>query len=64
MSSFRDNFKREDEGDRLLDYDDSAFYYFFISVALIFAVPASYSIFKTLVFGNGEIFQVKKFKNC
>ncbi len=60
MSSFQDNFHRDEE--KLLDYDDSAFYYFFISILTVILVPISYGIIKTVIFGE------KKFdltnKNC
>lgn len=60
MSNFQDNFHREEE--KLLDYDDSAFYYFFISILTVFLIPFTYHILKTIVFGE------KKFdynnKNC
>jgi translocation protein SEC63 len=60
MSNFQDNFHRDEE--KLLDYDDSAFYYFFISILTVVAVPLTYGIVKTIIFGE------KKFetdnKNC
>jgi hypothetical protein len=53
MSSFQDNFHREEE--KLLDYDDSAFYYFFISVLTIVVVPLTFHILKTIIFGEKVI---------
>lgn len=60
MSSFQDNFHREEE--KLLDYDDSAFYYFFISVLTIVVVPLTFHILKTVIFGEKVI--VLDNKNC
>lgn len=43
MSSFSDNFKRDSEED-MLEYDDSAFYYFSIAVLTSLLVPFTWSI--------------------
>ena len=50
MSSFQDNFHRDEE--KLLDYDDSAFYYFFISILTVILVPLTLSIIKTVIRGE------------
>lgn len=53
MSSFQDNFHRDEE--KLLDYDDSAFYYFFVSVLTVILLPLSYNILKTMVVGEQKL---------
>jgi len=50
MSNFKDNFHREEE--EQLDYDDSAFYYFFISIMSVVLIPYTLYLFKTIVFGE------------
>jgi len=50
MSNFQDNFHREEE--KLLDYDDSAFYYFFISILTVMLVPLTIHIIKKVIFGE------------
>ena len=52
MSSFKDNFKRDSEED-MLDYDDSAFYYFSMAVLTFVCVPYLYMLAKTFI--NGTI---------
>lgn len=51
MSSFSDNFKRESDED-MLEYDDSAFYYFSISVLTFILIPITWDILSTLVWGG------------
>lgn len=41
MSSFKDNFKRDSEED-MLEYDDSAFYYFSLAVLTFILIPYTY----------------------
>jgi translocation protein SEC63 len=53
MSNFQDNFHREEE--KLLDYDDSAFYYFFISILTVIQIPFTYHILKTMIVGEKQI---------
>ena len=53
MSNFQDNFHREEEQN--LDYDDSAFYYFFISILTVMLVPFTWHILKTMVTGETKI---------
>ena len=54
MSSFSDNFKRDSEED-MLEYDDSAFYYFSISVLTFILLPITWGILKTLIWGDTYI---------
>lgn len=61
MSNFQDNFHREEE--KLLDYDDSAFYYFFVSILTVVLIPLSYSILKTMIFGEKTFIELES-KNC
>jgi len=46
MSGFRDTFSKNDEEDGLLNYDDSAFYYFAGTVLLVVLIPWSYFAIK------------------
>jgi hypothetical protein len=62
MSSFQDNFHREEE--KLLDYDDSAFYYFFISILTVILVPLTYGIIKTMITGEVKLDLAATTKNC
>lgn len=59
--SFKENFER---GDReQLDYDDSAFYYFGMSMLLVTLIPATwYMVFKPILFGETTINY--HLKNC
>jgi hypothetical protein len=52
--SFKENFERGEKDE--LDYDDSAFYYFGLSMLLIILVPATYlMIVKPIMFGEYSI---------
>mgnify|MGYP007004948220 CR=1 FL=1 len=51
MSSFSDNFKRDSEED-MLEYDDSAFYFFSIAVLTSILLPFTWSILTTMIFGE------------
>jgi hypothetical protein len=62
MSSFQDNFHRDEE--KLLDYDDSAFYYFFISILTVILVPLTYGIIKTMITGEVKLDLGATTKNC
>lgn len=53
MSNFKENFARDEE--KMLDYDDSAFYYFFISLLTVFLVPFTFHIIKTMLLGEKRI---------
>jgi hypothetical protein len=52
--SFGDNFKREAEED-MLEYDDSAFYYFSMSLLTTITIPVTYLLFKDMIFGNVDL---------
>lgn len=52
MSSFKDNFKRDSEED-MLEYDDSAFYYFSLAVLTFILIPYTYYQLRTFI--KGEI---------
>lgn len=54
MSSFQDNFKRDSEED-MLEYDDSAFYYFSISILSFLLFPATISLLYKIVNGAFNI---------
>jgi len=49
MSGFRDTFSKNDEEDGLLDYDDSAFYYFAGTVLLVILIPWTWSSIKAFI---------------
>ena len=51
MSSFSDNFKRDSEED-MLEYDDSAFYYFSLAVLTFILIPLTYGILKNIIWGT------------
>lgn len=53
MSKFQDNFHREEEGQ--LDYDDSAFYYFFIAILTVGLVPYTLHLIKTMILGESKV---------
>jgi hypothetical protein len=53
MSNFQDNFFREEE--QLLDYDDSAFYYFFISILSVTLIPYTLYLLKQMITGEKTI---------
>jgi hypothetical protein len=49
--SFGDNFKREAEED-MLEYDDSAFYYFSMSLLTCITVPMTLVMIRNLIYGD------------
>ena len=51
MSSFSDNFKRDSEED-MLEYDDSAFYYFSIAVLTSVLIPFTWSLLSAMIWGD------------
>ena len=53
MSSFQDNFHREEE--EHLEYDDSAFYYFFVAVLTTILVPYSLYLVSQMIFGERSL---------
>ena len=63
MSSFSDNFKRDSEED-MLEYDDSAFYYFSISLLTFVLVPLTWSLFRSIVWGDITIESFKSACQC
>ena len=54
MSSFSDNFKRDEEED-MLEYDDSAFYFFSIAVLSAIVVPMTWSILSLMIWGDVQV---------
>jgi translocation protein SEC63 len=46
MSNFRDTFTKEDQGEKTLDYDESAFYYFASSVLIVVLLPCIYNFIR------------------
>ncbi len=55
MSSFSDNFKRDSGEEDMLEYDDSAFYYFSLSCLTFILMPMTYSLLSTMIWGDIEI---------
>ena len=54
MSDFKDNIGRnKQEGN--LEYDDSAFYYFFCTFLLVILIPWTLSVLWSMVFGEGKL---------
>lgn len=51
---FKDNFKRDSEED-MLDYDDSAFYYFSLALLTFTLVPFLYFLLRTFIKGNVDL---------
>lgn len=60
--SFGDNFKREAEED-MLEYDDSAFYYFSMSLLTCVTVPMTILMVKNILFGDITLVNAGD-KNC
>ncbi len=52
--SFSDGFKREAEED-MLEYDDSAFYYFSLALLTCVTLPITYYTIHAILFGNVQI---------
>lgn len=52
--SFKENFSRSEEED-MLEYDDGAFYYFSMSLLTFIAIPYTYYLIKTLIYGDKHI---------
>jgi preprotein translocase subunit Sec63 len=60
--SFKENFERGGDSDKL-DYDDSASYFFGLSLLLLILIPATWiMLIKPVFFGNFSI--TKSYKNC
>lgn len=63
---FRDTFTKDDQKEDLLNYDDSAFYYFASSVLLVLAIPWTLSFLYNLVLPGRQAIEAsypKKNKN-
>ena len=45
MSGFKDTFTKEDTGEKTLDYDESAFYFFALVLLLFIVIPLAWSTF-------------------
>ena len=54
MSKFEETFTK-DGGDQNLQYDDTAFYYFFSTIVLVIAVPLILSAYRQLFGGDPVI---------
>lgn len=39
----------------MLEYDDSAFYYFSMSLLTTITIPVTYLLFKDMIFGNVDL---------
>lgn len=61
MSSFKDTFTRDQGGDSNLQYDDTAFYYFFLTLLVLAIIPLIISILRQIFF-NSEASKVNA--NC
>ena len=48
----------------MLDYDDSAFYYFFVSILTVALIPLTLSIFRTMIKGENKIDMSSKNCDC
>jgi translocation protein SEC63 len=51
MSGFKETFTKEEGGEKNLDYDDSAFYYFAGVIEIVVLIPLLYYFVKTRVLG-------------
>ncbi len=60
--NFKQNFFRDEE--QKLDYDDSAFYYFFIAILTVGLVPYSLYLLKSMLFGEKKVELTGKNCNC
>ena len=52
MSSFKETFTKNEKQDGNLEYDDTAFYYFFICILGMILIPLIYSTIKPLLFSS------------
>ena len=59
--SFKENFSRDEQED-MLEYDDGAFFYFSASLLTFVALPYTYYLLKTLLFGDVHLEEFKG--NC
>jgi translocation protein SEC63 len=60
-SGFKENFERGERDS--LDYDDSAFYYFSLTLGLVFLLPATWYVLLKPIF-RGDFSIAYTFKNC
>lgn len=60
---FKESFGRDSEED-MLEYDDSAFYYFSISLMSFLLLPFTYGILKDAIFGSRSIEQLPGSCQC
>lgn len=51
MSGFKETFTKEESGEKNLDYDDSAFFYFAAVLQILILIPVTYTFIKNKVFG-------------
>ena len=59
MSSFKDNFKRDQSGeDDELEYDDSAFYFFSLALLTFIVLPLTLYLLKSAIFGEFQLEQL------
>jgi len=49
--SFKDNFARGEE-ENMLEYDDGAFFYFSLALVTFVALPYTYYLIKSLIYGD------------
>lgn len=63
MSSFKDTFTRDQGGDSNLQYDDTAFYYFFLTILVLAAIPLLISILRQIFF-NSETSKLNRNCSC
>lgn len=54
MSSFKDTFTRDQGGESNLQYDDTAFYFFFLTILSIIAIPLFFSLLWQILFPPGQ----------
>ena len=55
MSDFKDNFKKGNEDESTLNYDDAAFYYFSIAILTVILVPWTWYMLKQMIWGETRI---------
>lgn len=63
MSSFSDNFKKDSEED-MLEYDDSAFYYFSFAILSAMLIPFTWSILSSMLWGDFSVTEFPSACKC
>lgn len=58
--SFKDTFTKGEKGEKNLEYDDTALYYFFISILTVISIPIFISLWKEFFKSDSKIFA----RNC